>query len=104
MISSMFQSHPLDRDAMLDQFNVLMGEILETGLRRARFRPWEIGILLDIEGSKLRGAARRAALRNYQDAVQTEFEKGARLPQKFSEFLERQATQATVTSGTLVQN
>jgi hypothetical protein len=90
---------------MLDQFNVLMGEVLKTGLRRARFRPWEIGILLDIEACKLRGAARHKALRDYQDAVQAEFEKGARLPRKFSEFLERQAAPAsTDTSGTPVQD
>jgi hypothetical protein len=100
----MFESHPVDRDVMLDQFNVLMGEILKTGLRRSRFRPWEIGILLDIEACKLRGAARHKALRDYQDAMQAEFEKGARLPQKFSEFLERQAAPAAERSATLVQD
>ena len=76
-------------DATLANFNVLMNELLRTGLHRANFQPWEIEILLDIESCPLRAPAKRKAIRDYQRAVQTALATGAQRPMPFSEFLQR---------------
>ena len=39
-----------DSDTVLAQFNRLIGELLRGSLNRNTFRPWEIEILLDLEG------------------------------------------------------
>lgn len=75
--------------ATLAQFNVLMEELLRGGLARSTYRPWEIGILLDLEECRLRGGAKMRALREYQGAVQAELEAGAAEPSRFADFLER---------------
>jgi hypothetical protein len=73
--------------AVLAQFSVLMDELLRTGFQRGRFDPWEIDILLEIEGCALNDDAKRKALQAYENAVQAEMERGAVRPMKFSEFL-----------------
>ena len=78
-----------DSNAVLAQFSLLMGEILGGSLRRNKFQPWEVEILLEIESCQLRGSDMREALSEYQDVVQAEIEKGAHLPLKFSDFVER---------------
>src|SRR5665811_2109476 len=83
----MYESLP-DSDAILAQFNRLMQELLRGNMQRNTFRPWEIEILLDIEGCNLRENAKRDILKRYQKAVQRHMEKGARLPLKLSEYLE----------------
>ena len=89
-----------DSDAVLNQFNRLIQELLRGNMARNTFRPWEIDLLLDIEFCNLRDAARRETLRRYQRAVQRHMEKGARLPLKLSEYLEnvrvKRAAQAPV--------
>ena len=77
-----------DSDAVLAQFNRLIQELLRGNMHRNTFRPWEIELLLDIEGCNLRESAKRETLRRYQKAVQRHMEKGARLPLKLSEYLE----------------
>src|SRR5712692_2785802 len=77
-----------DSDAVLAQFNRLIQELLRGDLHRNTFRPWEIDVLLDIEGGNLRDSSRRETLRRYQKAVQRHMEKGARLPLKLSEYLD----------------
>jgi hypothetical protein len=77
-----------DSDAVLAQFNRLIQELLRGNLHRNTFRPWEIEVLLDIEGCNLRDSTRRETLRRYQKAVQRHMEKGARLPLKLSEYLD----------------
>ena len=78
------------------RFSVLMDELLRTGLRRARIERWELDLLLDIEACPMSGAAKRTALREYQNAVEAELESGTALPMRFSDFLKRRATpQAT---------
>jgi len=77
-----------DSDAVLAQFNRLIQELLRGNIHRNTFRPWEIQLLLDIEGCNLREASKRETLRRYQKAVQRHMEKGARLPLKLSEYLE----------------
>ncbi len=79
----------LDSDAVLMQFNRLIEEILGKNLYRSTFRPWEIGILVDLDHCNLRGASKRGSiLRGYQNAVQCQMQAGARLPLKLSEYLE----------------
>jgi hypothetical protein len=83
----MYDSLP-DSEAVLAQFNRLIQELLRGNMHRNTFRPWEIELLLDIEGCSLRESARRDVLRRYQKAVQRHMEKGAPLPLKLSEYLE----------------
>jgi hypothetical protein len=80
-----------ERDAILAQFNLLMAELLEGEMRRGNFRPWEIDILLDIVSCNPCRSLKRRVLREYQNAVEAELKKGASLPLKFSEYLERRA-------------
>jgi hypothetical protein len=77
-----------ESDAVLAQFNRLMQELLRGNMVRNTFRPWEIELLLDIEGCNLRDSSRREMLRRYQRAVQRQMEKGAKAPLKMSEYLE----------------
>lgn len=76
-------------DEVLIQFNLLMGELLEGGLRRGKFHPWEIDILLDIESCDLRIPVKRELLLEYQKAVQIELQQGVPLPTRFSKYLEQ---------------
>lgn len=85
-----------DSDAVLAQFNRLIGEILRGSLNRNTFRPWEIDILLDIETCDFGDINKRETLKRYQKAVQRHMEKGARLPFKLSEYLEMLKTKRTL--------
>ncbi len=82
------QGDDVDSETVLAQFNRLMQELLRGNMARNTFRPWEIDILLDIEGCQVREATKRETLRRYQRAVQRQMEKGARTPMKLSEYLE----------------
>ena len=83
----MYDSLP-DSETVLAQFNRLMHELISGQIRRNNFRPWEIQLLLDIEGCQLRDPSRRELLKRYQRAVHRQMEKGGRLPMKLSEYLE----------------
>jgi hypothetical protein len=76
-----------DSDKILMQFNRLMQELLRGSMNRNTFRPWEIEILLDIEGCDLRDVSKRDILKRYQKAVQKQLDKGAPMPMKLSEYL-----------------
>jgi hypothetical protein len=78
----------VDSFAILGQFNRLMKELLGQGVYRHTFRPWEIEILIEIEEWNVLGSRRAAMLRRYQKAVQRHLESGARMPLRFSEFLQ----------------
>ena len=82
----MYESLP-DSETVLAQFNRLIQELLRGNMHRNTFRPWEIELLLDIEGCSLRETHKRDTLRRYQKAVQRHMEKGAPLPLKLSEYL-----------------
>jgi len=97
----MYESVP-DSDAILAQFNRLIQELLRGSLQRNTFRPWEVALLLDIEGCGLRDAARRETLRRYQRAVQRHMEKGGDAPLKLSEYLESVKAKRTAKSDTSV--
>lgn len=79
-----------DGEAVLARFNKLVQELLRGAITRNTFRPWEVDILLDIEGCNLREGGRREILRRYQKAVQRAMEKGAPTPLKLSEYLDLQ--------------
>ncbi len=79
-----------DSEVLLAQFNRLINELLRGSMSRNCFRPWEIELLLDIEGCSLRDSAKRDTLRRYQRAAQRLLEKGAPQVLKLSEFLESQ--------------
>ena len=72
---------------VLYRFNRLVQELLRGSIKRNCFRPWEIEILLDIEASNLGNSKRRETLRRYQRAVQRQFDNGATMPMKLSEYL-----------------
>jgi hypothetical protein len=78
-----------DGDAILAQFNLLMGAVLGSGVRRSNYQPWEIEILLDIESCRLHGIDKRKVLSEYHNVVQAELEDGAQLPIRFAEYLAR---------------
>jgi hypothetical protein len=94
----MYETLP-DSDAVLAQFNRLIQELLRGNMHRNTFRPWEIAVLLDIEGCNLRESAKRETLKRYQKAVQRHMEKGARLPLKLSEYLENVKTKRAAQAG-----
>jgi hypothetical protein len=74
---------------LLPQFNKLLSELLRGKLVRNTFQPWEIEILLDIEGCQLRDSNRREVLRRYQKAANKALEKGSDSLLMLSEYLER---------------
>lgn len=78
-----------DPEVVLGQFNKLMQELLRGRMNRNCFRPWEIDVLLDIDGCNLRDGNRREILRRYQRAVQRNFERGSLSLLKLSEYLNR---------------
>jgi hypothetical protein len=78
----------IDSEARLNRFNRLMQELIRGAMNRNTFQPWEIDILLDIEGCQLREPVKRETLRRYQKAVQRSMEKGAPMPLRLSEYLD----------------
>ena len=81
-----------DSGIAFTQLNRLISELLRGTMSRNCFRPWEIDLLLDIEGSDLRPPARRELLRRYQKAVRRHYENDSGPPPRLSEFLEAQRT------------
>src|ERR1700676_1169193 len=80
-----------DHDSVPMQFDRLIEEVLSGSLNRSRFRPWEIGILVDMVSCELPGASRCVTmLRQYQAAIQQRMREGAQVPMKLSEYLELQ--------------
>ena len=94
----------LDTEAQLHQFNKLMTELLKGTLNRNTFRPWEMELLLEIEGCNLRDTNRREVLRRYQKAVKRNVDRGASSLLKLSEYLElqRRRSEARQASGAVV--
>jgi len=80
----------IDSEVLLNQFNKLMNELLRGNVTRNTFQPWEIEILLDIEGCQMRDSAKRETLKRYQKAVQRDMEKGAARPMMISAYLANQ--------------
>jgi hypothetical protein len=74
---------------VLAQFNQLIEELIGRNLHRSTYRPWEIGILVDMVECSQRGVStHEKILRDYQKAVQEHMQAGAPSPLKLSEYLE----------------
>ena len=69
------------------QFNRLIRQLLNGSIKRNRFLPWEMELLLDIEACNLPEARWELTLRQYQRGVQRHLAEGAALPMKLSEYL-----------------
>jgi hypothetical protein len=76
-----------DSQGILARFNRLMRDLERGVSTRNCFRPWEVELLLDIQGSDLGTANRRRVLCRYRRAVERRLEEGASRPLKLSEYL-----------------
>ena len=85
------------RELMLARFRKLIGELMQGRIRRTVFEPWEIEILLDLEGCALPRLKQMGILRRYLNAVQRQLEVGSGPPMKLSEYLQRRSTRRPVT-------
>ncbi len=82
----------IERERMLNRFNRLIGELLKGTTVRNTFHPWEIELLLDIEGCALDLKRKSDTLRRYQKAVERQLDYGPGPPMKLSEFLQTRTT------------
>jgi hypothetical protein len=80
-----------DAAQLVARFNRLMREIESGTVARNCFHPWEIELLLDLEGCEFR-SNRRRVLRRYRRAAVRGLERGAQRPMKLSEYLLRTRT------------
>ena len=78
---------PVDLELTINRFNRLVKEILNGEVRRTCFQPWEVDLLVDLEGCRLTRSRREALLRRYQRAVQHQLERGEIPPVKLSVFM-----------------
>jgi len=72
---------------MLGRFQRLMGELARGVIARNNFAPWEVELLIDIQGCTLEPRRRSEIMRQYQRAVERQMEMGPGPPMKLSEFL-----------------
>ena len=79
---------------MLNRFHRLIDDVARESITRNCFQRWEIDLLLDLHACELRPHARRDVLRQYQRAVERQFDKGADAPMRLSEFLSRRQARA----------
>ncbi len=77
-----------DSTQLVLRFNQLIRDVQSGTTNRNTFRPWEVELLLDMQGCPL-GSDRKRVLRRYQKAVQRSLEHGASRPLKLSEYLIR---------------
>jgi hypothetical protein len=78
-------------ELMLNRFRRLLGELERGAIARNDFQPWEVEILLDMNGCSIDPKRRREILRQYQRAVEKQMECGPGPPMKLSDFLARRA-------------
>ena len=78
----------IERERMMSRFNRLVGELLRGSVMRNTFHPWEIELLVDIEGCTLEPNRKAQTLRRYQKAVEHQLDYGPGPPMKLSEFLQ----------------
>lgn len=77
----------MSADAVAARFNRLMKCILEGDLQVNSFQPWEIAILLDVQGCTLPYADRRRTLQRYQRHANRRLADGTPLPPTLTEYL-----------------
>jgi len=82
----------VERELDLNRFKRLMGEVLRGQIARNSFVSWEVEILLDFNACELEPRRRTEILRQYQRAVERQFESGpGGPPMKLSQFLVERA-------------
>jgi len=77
-----------DAEYVLSRFNRLMRELEQGTVNRNCFHPWEIELLLDIDGCQVPSRRKRETLRRYQKAFRRRLERGVSEPLKLSEYLQ----------------
>lgn len=85
-----------DSQAILVRFNRLLRDLQNGASTRNCFCPWEVELLVDIQGCDLGEANQRRILQRYRRAVERRLEKGAATPLKLSEYLARRRNRETV--------
>jgi len=73
---------------MLNRFNRLIGDLIKGTLSRNTFQPWEIDILVDLDTCPIPEKRRTDVLRQYQRAVNRQFQTSPNLPMTLSQFLQ----------------
>ena len=81
----------VERELDLNRFKRLMGEVMRGQIGRNSFLAWEVDILLDFDACELEPRRRTEILRQYQRAVERQFECGPGPPMKLSQFLVERA-------------
>ena len=84
------------RELTLNRFRRLIGEVQRGQIARNTFEPWEVDILVDFEACELEPRRRTEVLRQYQRAVERQFETDSGPPMKLSQFLIERARRAAV--------
>ena len=82
----------IERELMFSRFRRLITEVIRGETKRTIFQPWEVEILVDIEGCPLERNRRIGTLRQYLRAVERQLESGPGPPMKLSGFLQRRST------------
>jgi hypothetical protein len=82
----------IDLELMLSRFRRLISELARGELTRTSFQPWEINILLDLDGYAPEPGRRAEMLRQYMRAVEKQMETGPGPPMTYSQFLQLKTT------------
>jgi len=82
----------IDLELMLNRFHRLIAELVRGAIARNLFQPWEVDLLLDIEGCSLDPRKRVEILRRYEKAVTRQLETGPGPPMRLSEYLQLKMT------------
>lgn len=81
-----------ERERMFHRFQKLITEVMLGNIRRTSFEPWEIELIVDLEGCAVPPARRVGILRQYHKAVRRQLDTGPGPPMKLSEFLQWRRT------------
>lgn len=81
-------------EATIHQFNRLIHDVLQGGVKRNHFQPWEIALLLDMDQCELPRGRRFEILRRYQRAVNRLYEDGGTDLLTMSSYLDRKREKA----------
>jgi hypothetical protein len=77
-----------DSEVILPRFNRLMQDVIKGSFQRTSFEPWEVELLLDIQGCVSEVETRRDLLKRYQKAVQKQLGRRGQRPMLLSEYVE----------------
>lgn len=77
-----------DSEVILPRFNRLLQDVIKGSFQRTSFEPWEVELLLDIQGCVSELETRRDLLKRYQKAVQRQLGRRGQRPMLLSEYVE----------------